>query len=465
MDAITAIRQIEEFESIPQNQLEWLVEQSEPVTLNTGEFLFQPGDAMDYMWVILTGKFIIKVEQNNQFKVVGNMEAPIITGLLPYSRAKAVQGYAEALKDSSCLKLHREHFRFMIVEHEELTTALVHTMSTRIREFTKMQQQNEKLLSLGKLSAGLAHELNNPAAAVVRSAQFMKELLANTPEKFKDVMNIQLEDEQVDAVGSLLFSKINAGQASHSMMERSEKEDELLDWLDDHEIENAEDIADNLVDFDFNPDELEETFESIPEEHVSASVNWMNQVLTTEKLVSEIEDASSRIGELVKSIKSYTHMDQSPEMKPIDIHEGLNNTLIMLNHKLKKFNIELIREYDDALASVDALPSALNQVWTNLIDNAIDAMKSSDKKELRIETARDGEFVNINIQDSGTGIPEDIKDKIFDPFFTTKEVGEGTGIGLELVHRIITNDHNGSVKVKSKPGDTIFQVCFPIKAS
>ena len=465
MDIIARIREIDEFQDIPQSQLTWLVEHSEAKTLQVGDFIFQPGDAMDHMFVILTGKYIMKIAQNNQFKVVANLEGPLITGLLPYSRAKEVLGYGETTREGKVLWLHKKHFREMIVEHEELTTALVHTMSTRIREFTKVQQQNEKLMSLGKLSAGLAHELNNPAAAVVRSAQFMKELQANTPEKFKRVLQIKLSDDQVDRVTDLLFSKINSGMVALSIMERSEKEDDLLDWLDDREVENSEDVADNLVDFGFTEAELDDAYDGIPEAHIGPSVNWMNQVLTTEKLVSEIEDASSRIGELVKSIKSYTHMDQSPEMKPIDIHEGLDNTLIMLNHKLKKSNIELIRDYDATLAQVDALPGALNQVWTNLIDNAIDAMRSADKRELRIETMRDGDFVNINVQDSGSGIPEDIQDKIFDPFFTTKEVGEGTGIGLELVHRIITNDHNGSIKVKSKPGDTVFQVCFPVKAS
>lgn len=465
MDKIATIRQISEFEDIPQNQLEWLIEKSVPVSMKVGEFLFQPGDPLDTLLVILSGKYIMKVQQNNQFKVIANLDQPTVTGLLPYSRAKEVRGYGETIREGECLRLHKDHFKEMIANHEELTTALVHTMSTRIREFTKSQQQNEKLLSLGKLSAGLAHELNNPAAAVVRSARHMKEILAGTPEKFKDVVHIQLSDEQIDAVADLLFSKINSGQVNLSMMERSEREDELLDWLNDREVENSEDIADNLVDFDFSTDELDEAYESLEEEHVGPTVNWMNQVLTTEKLVSEIEDASSRIGELVKSIKSYTHMDQSPEMKPIDIHDGLNNTLVMLNHKLKKSNIELVKEYDESLGFVEALPSALNQVWTNLIDNAIDAMKSVEKRELRIETVKDGEFVNINVRDSGTGIPEDIKDKIFDPFFTTKEVGEGTGIGLELVHRIINNDHNGSIKVNSKPGDTVFQVCFPIKAS
>lgn len=465
MDVIARIREIDEFQEIPQAQLEWLVANSETKAMKVGEFIFQPGDTMDHLFVILTGKYVMKVAQNNHFKVVANLEGPLITGLLPYSRAKEVHGYGETTRSGEVLGLHKKHFRQMIVEHEELTTALVHTMSTRIREFTKVQQQNEKLMSLGKLSAGLAHELNNPAAAVVRSAQFMKELQSSTPEKFKKVLQIKLSDDQVDSLTDMLFSKINSGLISLSMMDRSEKEDELLDWLDDREVENAEDLADNMVDFGFTQEDLEEAYEGVPDEHIGPSANWINQVLTTEKLVTEIEDASSRIGELVKSIKSYTHMDQSPEMKPIDIHEGLDNTLIMLNHKLKKSNIELIKDYDPSLVSVEAFPSALNQVWTNLIDNAIDAMKAADKRQLRIETARDGDFVNINVRDSGSGIPEDIRDKIFDPFFTTKEVGEGTGIGLELANRIITKDHNGSIKVKSKPGDTVFQVCFPVKAS
>ncbi|MEM9390845.1 MAG: HAMP domain-containing sensor histidine kinase, partial [Bacteroidota bacterium] len=190
-------------------------------------------------------------------------------------------------------------------------------------------------------------------------------------------------------------------------------------------------------------------------------INWLNQVLTTEKLVNEIEDASQRINDLVLSVKSYTHMDQAPEKHPVDIHKGIHNTLTMLKHKIGKGGIEV----ETILSELPAVPlfvSEMNQVWTNLIDNAIDAMEDSNTKKLNIETLRDGDFVNINITDSGKGIPEDILDKIFDPFFTTKPVGKGTGLGLDVVQQIISQ-HNGAIKVNSKPGKTTFNICLPIK--
>ncbi len=465
MDVFEVVKTIEGLGNVPDNQIQWLIETCEPFEMKEDDHLFKPGDPMDRMFILLEGSYSLKLPQNNQLRNVGTLETPMITGLLPYSRAKEAGGYAQARGDTSGLYLLRDHFHDMIVNHEELTTALVHMMSSRIREFTKLQQQNDKLMALGKLSAGLAHELNNPSAAVVRSAQTLKRHLGLMPEKFKNVMEIEMDVEQVDIVNDLLFGKLDDELPSLSMMEKSSREDEMLDWLDDNEVENSEEVAENLVEFGFEADDLENLEEHVPQSDRSAVFNWLNQVLTTEKIVSEIEDASSRINELVLSIKSYTHMDQSPEKKMADIHEGLDNTLVMLGHKLRKENVELIKKYDEGLKHAEILPSALNQVWTNLIDNAIDAMKRADQKVLTVETRQDGGFVNVHIQDSGSGIPEDIKDKIFDPFFTTKGVGEGTGIGLEVVHRIVTKDHNGSITLQSKPGETIFKVCFPIKAA
>ncbi len=464
MDILEEVSKIEALQQVPRDQLQWLIDKSKSFELQPGEFLFKPGDPMDRMLVVLSGHFVIKFHQNGQYRVVASIDPPSITGTLPYSRAKQAGGTAEATRPSKILSLDKSHFREMIITQEELTTALVHQMSTRIREFTKMQQQNDKMMALGKISAGLAHELNNPSAAVVRSSQALKEHLGFLPEKFKSVMAIRMEPEQVDHVNDVLFAKLGQEVPQLSMLEKSEKEEEFLDWLEDREIEDAEEIAENMVDFGFHTEDLEMIEAEVPPENIGSVINWVNQVLTTEKLVSEIEEASKRINDLVLSVKSYTHMDQSPEKKMASIHEGIDNTLVMLGHKIRKENIELVKKYDADVQDAEILPSAINQVWTNLIDNAIDAMKKSDQKVLTVETVKDGGFVKVNIGDSGSGIPEDVVGNIFDPFFTTKEVGEGTGIGLEVVQRIVTRDHNGSVNVKSKPGDTVFEVCFPIQS-
>ena len=456
---VATLRKIKELSEIPEEQLKWITEQGELLTIKGGDFLFERGDPMVYLFVILEGKFNIKVEQGGQFRNVGSFEPFSITGVLPYSRAVEARGFADAIGESKILRLHKDHFKYMITHHEELTTALVHIMSTRIRSFTKLEQQNDKMTALGKLSAGLAHELNNPSAAVVRSAQSLKKHLSLLPQSFKSVIKIRMSDDKVDAVNNLLFSKIEEGVKSLTLMEKTEMEDEIAEWLEAQGVEDGYEMAENFVDFGFNSEDLQLISDQVPEVDMLPVINWINQNLTTEKLVSEIGEASQRINDLVMSVKSYTHMDRAPEKQPANIHEGINNTLTMLNHKIKKSQIEVEQNYKVS-GDVSIFVSEMNQVWTNLIDNAIDAMEKTEAKKLTINTWDDGEFVNVDVKDSGVGIPEEVVDNIFDPFFTTKAVGKGTGLGLDVAQQIITQ-HNGRIKVTSRPGETIFNVCIP----
>ncbi|MDN5211048.1 ATP-binding protein [Fulvivirgaceae bacterium BMA12] len=456
---VTALQNVKELAQIPEEELAWIVQKGELLTIKSGDFLFKKGDPMVYLFIILQGEFCIKMEQGNQFRNVGSFLSFTITGLLPYSRAVEARGYAEAVEDSKIIRLHKDNFKFMITHHEELTTALVHVMSSRIRTFTKLEQQNDKMMALGKLSAGLAHELNNPSAAVVRSAQSLKKHLSLIPQSFKSVIKIRMKDEQVDAINNLLFSKIEKGVVSLTLIEKTSLEDKIAEWLEEQGVDDGYEMAENFVDFGFNNNDLQMISDQVPEVDMLPVINWINQNLTTEKLVNEIEDASQRINDLVRSVKSYTHMDQAPEKQPVDIHEGINNTLTMLNHKIKNSQIEVEQNYG-VIEPVNIFVSEMNQVWTNLIDNAIDAMAEGEKKKLTITTRIEGKFVNVDIKDSGTGIPEEVIDNIFDPFFTTKAVGKGTGLGLDVVRQII-NQHNGRIKVKSKPGETIFNVCIP----
>ena len=271
-----------------------------------------------------------------------------------------------------------------------------------------------------------------------------------------------MTDSQVDAVNALLFDKMKATRPRLTMMEQSSLEDELLDWLEENDVKNPDDIVENLVAFGFGEEDLDVIATHVSNEDLTPVINWMNQMLTTDRLVGEIEEASQRINTLVNSVKRYTHMDQAPEKISVDIHEGLESTLTMLNHKLKKSNITLNRVFDSNLNKANILVSEMNQVWTNLIDNAIDAMENVDHRDLTIETSQNKDFINVFIKDSGPGIPEEIQGQIFDPFFTTKAIGKGTGLGLEVVHQIVTHQHNGSITFDSKPGETVFKVCFPI---
>ncbi len=461
MNLLQELEHIDIFKEIPQHQLQWIIDNGELRQFEEGEYLFSKGESMDHLFIVLNGKFDIKAKQNNQFRLVGHIEANEVSGNLPYSRAKLAGGYGVASKKANVLALHIQYFPEMIQNHHELTTVLVHEMSTRIRKFTQLQQQNDKMMALGKLSAGLAHELNNPSAAVIRSAQELKKHLGFLPEDFKRVIQIKISEGEVDTINDMLFAKISAGTSDQSMMEKANLEDEIVDWLEDNDMSECYEIAETFADFDLNLDDLEMVKNTLRKEDLGPVVNWLSQVLTTEKLVNEIEEASQRIKSLVGSVKSYTHMDQSPEKQEVDLHIGIRNTLTMLNHKIKKGNIQVVEQFDEQLPKPNVFISELNQVWTNLIDNAIDALESTENKELKIETFRQGEFVNVNIIDNGKGIPEDIQSKIFDPFFTTKAIGKGTGLGLDVVHQIITQ-HNGAVKVTSSPGNTTFNVCIPI---
>ncbi|WP_109830226.1 ATP-binding protein [Reichenbachiella versicolor] len=456
------LKEIETLAGVPDEELQWLIDQSEKITYQKDDLIFKSGDPNEHLLIILEGQVVLKIQQGNQFKIASNFGKNTITGLLPYSRATNAIGTGVATEKVVLLSLSKSKFKDMIVHQETLTTALVHVMSTRIREFTKRQQLDDKMMSLGKLSAGLAHELNNPSAAIVRSAQTLSQHLKILPDNFKEVIKIEMTNQQVDTVNEILFSKIGLGPQVLSMMEKSEREDDIIDWLDEREIEDSEELAENLVDFGFEIDELDTMCEGVEEGSVPIIFRWIDQNLTTERIVSEIEEASQRINKLVTSIKSYTHMDQAPEKVSTDIHIGIENTLTMLHHKLEKSGITIHRDFSNNIDKPKILVSEMNQVWTNLIDNAVDAMEFVSEKILTVKSYQDGEFINVVIGDTGSGIPLEVQDKIFDPFFTTKEIGKGTGLGMEVVHRIIKNQHNGSITFTTKPGKTEFKVCFPI---
>ncbi len=432
--------------------------------ISSGETLFNPGRPIDRLLTILEGVFVIKIQRKDQYQVLGRLEKHSITGLLPYSRATEARATAEAVEDAQVVSLDRQYFKEMIHDCHELTTALVHVMSTRIRQFTKLEQQDDKMIALGKLSAGLAHELNNPSAAVVRSSKELAKHLKFLPDKFKAVLKIDMEDGDIDVINNLLFNKIQGGIREIKMLERSEKEDEMIEWLEERKIEDPEELTDNFIDFGFEIEDLIAIAKTTPKWDHGPVFSWVNQVMTTERLVDEISDASSRIQDLVSSVKSYTHMDQAPTKMETDLHTGISNTLTMLNHKLKDARVTVEKEYAEDLPKAEVLPNAINQVWTNLIDNAIDAMEGREERKLTISSEYDREFVKVKLHDTGTGIPEDIMDKIFDPFFTTKPIGKGTGLGLENVQQIIKIQHNGSIDIESEPGNTTFTVCLPIKA-
>lgn len=445
---------------IPRTQIEWVVERGELHELPAGTVFFKKGDEINKLFLVLEGMTSFRIEQNGQYKELGGLKKGDISGALPYSRAQSVMAEGSAVIDTRVFMLDKSYFRNLVCECYELTEVLVHQMTDRVRNATRKQQQDEKLMALGKISAGLAHELNNPASAIARSSELLQKHLSSVPGDFKKVTSMDITDEAVDFINDLLYSKIGNGiNKSESLMQRTEREDDLTDWLEDNGYGDYYMLSETLAEYGFCMDDLARIREKTSAEGFPHILEWGESMLTTEKMVGEIKEASNRISTLVTSVKSYSHMDKNNEQEPTNVHIGIHNTLTILNHKLKKNKVKLVEELDPSLPTINASPGELNQVWTNIIDNAIDAMDGGGT--LSIITQKIGNNVNVQIVDSGPGIPEEIQTRIFEPFYTTKDVGKGTGLGLDVVRRIVEG-HNGSIKVTSEPGNTNFEFCFPI---
>ncbi|WP_406444959.1 ATP-binding protein [Streptomyces sp. NBC_00631] len=327
--------------------------------------------------------------------------------------------------------------------------------------------QRERLLALGSLSAGLTHELNNPAAAAVRATSTLRERVAKMRHKLGLIASGPFSREQL--AGLIEIQERTAervGKApSLSPMEASDREDALTDWLEDHGIDQGWELAPTFVQAGLDADWLEQVAAAVDEEILPNAVGWLNYTIETELLMNEIEDSTTRVSNLVDAAKQYSQLDRAP-YRVVDVHELLDSTLLMLSGKIGR-GIQVVKEYDRTVPPVPAYPAELNQVWTNLIDNAVCAMKDGDgggQGTLTVRTALDHEQLLVEFRDTGTGIAPEIKDRIFDPFFTTKPVGQGTGLGLDISWRIVVNKHHGSMRVESEPGDTRFQVLLPLTA-
>lgn len=461
MDHLAQLQQFPTFETVPVEQLQWLADRLEIADYATETVINKVGSPTDHLILLVTGRIVIRSGADE----ITDFETHDILGVLPFSRLKQANNATVAQAGTKTLTLHRDHFRELTTQCYELTEAFVHWMTTRVRNYTKQLQQADKLASLGRMSAGLAHELNNPVAAVVRSAYTLKQHMRATTERFKAVMTIRMPLDQVDLVNTMLFEKLAQKPGPLSFLERSSREDDLTDWLDEHGISQGDDFTEPLINFGFGTDDLDALVACTGPDNLTPVLGWIVNNLITEKLVLEIADASERIGTLVGAIKSYTHMDRGGGKTEVKLSEGIHSTLTLLNHKLKGKHITATVNIGADLPVICGWPGELNQVWTNLIDNAVDAMDDGGKLEITAELDRRpdaSEFVLTKVIDNGpAGIDETIRAKLFDPFFTTKEIGKGTGLGLDIVKGVIKH-HNGSINVKSVPGRTEFIVCLPV---
>jgi signal transduction histidine kinase len=444
------------FADLPDNQLDWFISQSQELHLKAGEGYARQGDPANAMFVLLEGQLQGRGEIGGE-TIIFTINQGNVTGVLPFSRMKqfTVSGRAEA--DSRILRFPASLFPELIQKMPELTQRLVGLMSDRIRETTRMEQQRDRLASLGKLSAGLAHELNNPASAAKRAAGQLRDMLTRIRDASHELGRHDLTSAQKAEIEKLEASFIQQNQHPPDALTTSDLEEQIDSLLRSHGQNDLWQLAADLARKCVQPAELESLFAALEPDTARAALVRIAASVEVANLLNEIESSTSRISDLVLAIKEYTYMDQAP-VQNVDIVKSLETTLTILNYKLKR-GVVVQRDYQKIPFLVNSFGSELNQVWTNIIDNAIDAM--SGKGELRVRTYRDDGCVVVEIGDNGPGISPQVQPHIFEPFFTTKGVGEGTGLGLDTVQRIVKK-HRGNIQVDSRPGNTRFQVFLPL---
>jgi signal transduction histidine kinase len=458
-EVLELLHQVSVFADLPQDQIDWFLSQSRVVSLKAGDAYVRQGDPADAMFVLLEGQFQWRGEFSGE-SFVRDMSAGEVTGILPFSRMKTYPVTGRALTDARILRFPASMFPGLVQRMPELATRLVGIMSDRIREITRLEQQRDRLAALGKLSAGLAHELNNPASAAKRATSQLRELLKRVRDASHDLGKRNLTDSQRAEIETLEASLMQADEHPPDVLAIADLEDQLDSLFRSHGQNDLWQLAANLARQNFKPEEVKHIFTTFDADTARAALCRISASVEIAGLLHELESSTSRISDLVKAIKEYTFMDQAP-IQNVDIVKTLENTLTILNHKLKK-GVTVQRDYQKVPLLVNSFGSELSQVWTNVIDNAIDAMDG--KGELRVRTYRQDDCVVVEVGDNGPGIPLEVQPRIFEPFFTTKGVGEGTGLGLDTVQRIVKK-HRGSIQVHSKPGDTRFQVWLPLANS
>ncbi|MFZ0797651.1 MAG: ATP-binding protein [Terriglobales bacterium] len=444
------------FEGLPDDQIAWFISQSQELHYTAGDTYLRQGTPADAMFVILEGHLELQGELGGE-TLAFSMKAGDVTGALPFSRMKQFKVNGRAATDSRILRFPAALFPDLVQKMPELAKRLVALMSDRIRETTRIEQQRDRLAALGKLSAGLAHELNNPASAAKRATSQLRDILKKIKDASLELGRRDLTPAQKAEIEKLEISFIQSDEPPADALAISDLEDQVDSLLRSHGQNDLWQLAADLAKKNIKPEALESLFAALDAGTARAALVRIAASVEVAGLLNEIESSISRISDLVGAIKEYTYMDQAP-VQNVDIVKSLETTLTILNHKLKR-GVLVQRDYERIPLLVNSFGSELNQVWTNIIDNAIDAM--GGKGELRVRTYRDDSCVAVEIADNGPGISPEVEPHIFEPFFTTKGVGEGTGLGLDTVQRIVKK-HRGSIQVTSRPGDTRFQVRLPL---
>ncbi|RKS72634.1 histidine kinase/DNA gyrase B/HSP90-like ATPase [Motilibacter peucedani] len=459
------LRQLFLFESLDQHKLAWLAEHGWVQDFPAGSTVLREGDPADAFVVLLSGTITLsRMVQRDDVEIVRSDHVGSYAGATQaYLGDRTSQTYLQSMRavtDVRLFVLPAAVFGKIVRKWFPMPTHLLEGLFLGTRNSNEIVGQRERLVALGSLTAGLTHELNNPAAATSRAAATLRDRLAAMRHKLKGLASGAIKPEQLLALADCQEAAIARIPTAPKLgvVETSEREDEWADWLEDHGIARGWEMAATFVSAGLDLEWGDDVAARTDIENLELAMRWLAYTLETELLIGEIEEAAARISTLVGAAKQYSQMDRAPH-QDIDVHDGLESTLVMLSRRIGD-DIVVVKEFDRSLPKIPAYGAELNQVWTNLIDNAIAVMKGGGTLTLR--TSLDGESVLVEVCDTGPGVPEELRQRIFEPFFTTKPVGEGTGLGLDISFRIVVNKHGGDLRVESVPGNTCFQVRLPL---
>jgi signal transduction histidine kinase len=456
-DLIDRLAEHKTLGAAPRTELEWLVAHGSLRKLNTGEVLSVKGVQVKALYVILSGRLALFVDRGAGLNKVVEWREGDVAGMLPYSRLMTPPGNSIALEPLEILFVPREHLQEMTRECFEITSILVHTMIDRARLFTTSDLHNEKMISLGKLSAGLAHELNNPASAIERCATALEHRVNDFEEATHALAAANLSDTQMIALDAIHASCLDKPSGARSPLEQSDREEAIGDWLSSRGLNtgSAEMLADTEVTFE----SLNMLAAAVEGPALNAVVRWAGAGCAVRNLALKIHESATCISSLVTAVKGFTRMDQAIAAEPVDLGPNLSNTVAVLNSKAREKSVNVTLQLETELPNVCGFAGELNQIWSSLIDNALDAVPNGGS--VKISATRENRNVIVRILDDGPGIPAQIRDHIFDPFFTTKPMGQGTGLGLHIVRSLVRHN-DGAIDFESQPGRTEFRVKLPI---
>jgi signal transduction histidine kinase len=461
-ELLARLREHKTLKGVPDHELEWLIAHGTPGHFKQGDPTLPPDLSVDLMYIMFTGHLSIYVDRGVGSRRTMDWWAGDIAGLLPYSRAKTAPGMPIMEEPSDVLALHRSQLGEMARECPEVTARCVQSMLDRARIFTQHDEQDEKLKSLGKLSAGLAHELDNPAAAVMRSSKVLSGLVSEADRAAIALGEAHVPRDQLDFIEKLRNECVSVrAQHVRSPLEQARHEEAIADWLEDHDIEVA--CAEALSETTITLEQLDQLHGRVDRPILEPTLRWIASGCAVRTIVAETGEAATRMSELVRAVRAFTHRDESATAQPVDVEQGLTETLAVHRAKAKEKSVRVKIQAEPDLPRVETVPGELNQVWSNLLDNALDAVEDGGAIDVIARRAGDS-AVTVSIIDNGPGVPSELKERIFEPFFTTKPVGQGTGQGLDIVKRLVSR-RRGRVDLFSVPGRTEFRVTLPISAS